>query len=111
MCIRDSTGTVEHFYQKAAAQRTVRDLKGVTWVQNDIVVKAQATENVVRSKIVSALHRNADLDSKDIHVVAAGHEVWLTGHTRSLAARGQAEAAAWSAPGVEWVHDNIIIGN
>ena len=104
------TGTAEHQYQKTAALRAVRDVKGVTWVQNDIVVKSQPSENVVRSKIVAAMHRTADLDSKDIHVVAAGHEVWLTGHTRSFAARTQAESAAWSSPGVELVHNTITIG-
>lgn len=103
------TGSVEHQFQKNAAFRAVRDIRGVSWVQNDINVKAQAAENVVRSKIVAAMHRNADLDSKDIHVMATGHEVWLSGHTRSFAARTQAEAAAWAAPGVELVHNNIDV--
>jgi osmotically-inducible protein OsmY len=103
------TGTVEFQYQKNNANRLVREVKGVTWVQNDITVKSQATTNVVRSKIVSALHRNADLGAKDIHVVTSGHEVWLSGTTNSLSARSQAEAAAWSAPGVERVHNNIRI--
>ena len=103
------TGTVNYQFQKHSAFRAVRDIKGVSRVQNDIFVKAQASETVVRSKIVSAMHRNADWDSKDIHVVATGHEVWLSGLTRSFAARTQAVAAAWSAPGVEVVHDNIRI--
>jgi osmotically-inducible protein OsmY len=104
------TGTVEHQYEKAAATNRVRDIKGVTWVRNDIDVKAQASEKVVRSRIVSALHRNADLDSRNIHVMAAGHEIWLSGTTRSLAAKGQAEASAWATPGVETVHNNIVVG-
>lgn len=104
------TGTVEHQFQKTAAFNRVHDIKGVSWVRNDIEVKAQASEKVVRSKIVSAMHRNADLDSANIHVMAAGHEIWLGGHTRSFAARAQAETAAWSAPGVQTVHNNITVG-
>ena len=104
------TGSVDHQFQKNSAFRAVRDIKGVSWIQNDIVVKAQASENVVRSKIVSAMHRNADWDSRGIYVVATGHEVWLSGHTSSFAARTQAVAAAWSAAGVEIVHDDIRIG-
>ena len=103
------TGTVNYQFQKNSAFRAVRDIKGVSRVQNDIFVKAHASETVVRSKIVSAMHRNADWDSRGIFVVATGHEVWLSGHTRSFAARTQAVAAAWSAPGVEIVHDNIRI--
>ena len=103
------TGTVEHHYETSAATNRIRDIKGVTWVCNDIEVKAQAVEKVVRSRIVSALHRNADLDSRNIHVMAADHEIWLSGTTRSLAAKGHAEAAAWATPGVETVHNNIVV--
>lgn len=104
------TGSVDYQFQKNSAFRAVRDIKGVSRIQNDIVVKAaQASENVVRSKIVSAMHRNADSDSRGIYVVATGHEVWLSGHTSSFAARTQAVAAAWSAAGVETVHNNIGI--
>lgn len=104
------TGTVEHQYEKTAATNRVRDIKGVAWVQNDIVVKAQASEKVIRSRIVSALHRSADLDARDIHVMAAGHEIWLSGTSRSLAAIARAEAAAWATPGVETVHNNLVVG-
>ena len=102
-------GIVEFEYQKRAVQRAIRDIKGVTWIQNDIVVKAQAASDVVRSKIVGAMHRNADLEAEEIHVVAKGHEVWLSGSARSLSASVHAELAAWSAPGVEIVHNNICI--
>ena len=103
------TGSVDFQFQKSSAFRAVSDTKGVSWIQNHIVVKAAASEKVIRSRIVSAMHRNADSDSKGIYVVATGHEVWLSGHTRSFAARTQAVAAAWSAPGVEIVHNNIRI--
>lgn len=103
------TGSVDFQFQKGSAFRAVRDTKGVSWIHNGIVVKAAASEKVIRSKIVSAMHRNADSDSKDIYVAATGHEVWLSGHAKSFAARTQAVASAWSAPGVEIVHNNIGI--
>lgn len=103
------TGAVDFHYQKKASFDAVRDVKGVTWVQNNITVQPHLSDNVVRSKIVAAMHRNADLDSRDISVVASGHEVWLSGTTRSYAARAQAETAAWASPGVEQVHNNILV--
>ena len=36
---------------------------------------AAASEKVIRSKIVSAMRRNADSDSRGIYVAATGHEV------------------------------------
>lgn len=103
------TGAVDFHYQKQGAFDAVRDVKGVTWVQNNISVQPHQSDNVVRSKIVAAMHRNADLDSRDISVVASGHEVWLSGTTRSYAARAQAETAAWASPGAEQVHNNIQV--
>ena len=104
------TGSVDFQFQRYSAFRAVRDTKGVSWIHNNIVVKAAAaSEKVIRSNIVSAMHRNADSDSRGIYVAATGHEVWLSGFTRSFAARTQAVAAAWPAPGVEIVHNNIRI--
>lgn len=104
------TGTVDHQYQKLAASRSARDTSGVRWVQNDLVVTPTASTKVVRSKIVAAMHRNADLDSRDVRVATEGNVVWLSGTTTSMTARSQAEMAAWSAPGVEEVHNEIRIG-
>lgn len=103
------SGSVAFHYQRKAAYDAVRDVRGVTWVQNNIVVHPHASDDVVRSKIVAAMHRNADIDARDISVVASGHEVWLSGTTRSYAARAQAETAAWASPGVEHVHNNIRV--
>jgi osmotically-inducible protein OsmY len=103
------TGTADHQYQKGAANRAVRDVKGVTGVQNDICVKSRSSGDAVRSKIVSAMHRNADLESQDIQVEVAGREVFLRGHTNSYGARQRAEAAAWAAPGIDAVHNQLTI--
>jgi osmotically-inducible protein OsmY len=102
-------GSVSYQFQKNAAYKAARDVKGVTWVDNDIVVMPEISERVIRSKIVGAMHRNADLDSRNIQVVTTDHEVWLGGYTRSYAAKAQAEFAAWSAPGVAAVHNNILL--
>lgn len=104
------TGTVDFQYQKDAANRAVRYVKGVRWVNNDIEVDSHVAQGVVRSKIVSALHRNADLEASRIHVATTDHDVWLSGTARSFAERRQAEVAAWSAPGVRAVHNNIVVG-
>jgi osmotically-inducible protein OsmY len=104
------TGTVEYQHQKNHAARAIREVKGVSAIHNDITLTARASEKVVRSRIVAAIHRSADVDARKIHVTTSGQEVWLSGHAHSLAARTIAENAAWASPGVQKVHSNIQVG-
>ena len=64
----------------------------------------------VKECIESALRRSAELDSKQILVSATAGRVTLRGHVRSLAERDDAERAAWSAPGVTAVNDELLVG-
>jgi osmotically-inducible protein OsmY len=102
-------GTVEWMYQKAAAERAVRYLKGVRGVFNHITVTPTVSPEDVQHRITEALHRHADIDARRISVEAIGGHVVLTGNVQSWIERREAERAAWTVPGVTFVDDRLTI--
>jgi osmotically-inducible protein OsmY len=96
--------------ERRTAQQVVESVDGVGYVVNEISVKTRPSEASVRSRIASAFHYIADVDAQTIHVTTRGNEVWLGGSVHSLAARTCAESAAWTTPGVEEVHNDLIVG-
>jgi osmotically-inducible protein OsmY len=102
-------GKVNWQFQKSAAEKTVRKLIGVKGVTNFIEVKPQVSKVEVKSVIESALKRSAELDASRIKVDTEGDKVILRGTVRSWAEREEAEHAAWRAPGVGSVDNQIVI--
>ena len=103
------TGTVPWQYQKAAAEKMVEHLHGVKGVANSIIVKAPVTAADVRHKIEEAFRRSADIDAKRVSVEAHNGTVVLKGTVHSLTERAAAEHAAWAAPGVIALDDQLIV--
>lgn len=102
-------GDVDWQYQSGAAERAVRNLTGVRGVTNSLHVKKLPTTTDVKTRIESALRRHAELDAKLIRVEAIDGRVTLSGTVRSRAEREEAEFAAWSAPGVTKVDDQLFV--
>jgi osmotically-inducible protein OsmY len=105
-------GTLDSYHQSAAAERAVRDLRGVKGVSNAILLRppVEAVKKIdVAAKIEAALKRSAEIDARRINVSAFDGRVILTGNVRSWAERHDAELAAWAAPGVMEVDDRLSI--
>jgi osmotically-inducible protein OsmY len=102
-------GEVEWQFQSIAAERAIRNLTGVRGVTNVLQIKKRPSAPDVRQRIESAFKRHAELDSKQIAVEAIDGRVTLRGKVRSWAERKDAEFAAWSAPGVTKVEDELLV--
>jgi osmotically-inducible protein OsmY len=102
-------GRVTWQFQKDAAARAVHDLAGVLGVTNQITLQPNVVASDVRTKIEAALRRSAEIESRRIHVNVHDGEVVLTGNVHSWAERQEAERAAWAAPGVTSVDDQLAV--
>jgi osmotically-inducible protein OsmY len=103
------TGEVDWLYQRKSAEDTASCLRGVIGVANQIAVKPLVSPINVKQKIESAFQRHSVLDAKRLSVEAVGSKVILTGIVHSWIEKQEAGAAAWAAPGVSDVENNIII--
>ena len=102
-------GQVRWNFERDAAERAVRYLTGVVSVHNSITLKPQTSTAQVKEKIESALQRQATTDSNSIHIDTSGGKVTLTGHASSWQSIDDARNAAWAAPGVNQVVDQLRI--
>ena len=105
------TGEVNWRYQANDAGAAVHNLNGVSLVINQIHVKSPVGVFEIKDKIQQALRRSAELDASRITVQTDGSKVVLGGKVHAWFERGIAEQAAWSAPGVTDVQDQIQIGS
>ena len=103
------TGKVGWQYQRSAAADAVRALGGVLGVSNRIELMPHACTTDIKQRIEEALKRNAEVEAKAIAVEVIGGKVILNGTVNALTERNAAEKAAWSAPGVETVVNNVVI--
>lgn len=103
-------GGVQSHFERSAAERAVRNLTGVRGISNHITIQGVSVkpDEVVR-KIKAALHRSAEFESNNIVVETMDGRVTLRGSVRSWAERMDAERAAWQAPGVTALDDQLVV--
>jgi len=78
-------------------------------VSNSMSIKPLASAGDVIQAIKRALHRAAQVDAERISVEAKDGKITLRGSVRSWAEREEAEHAAWAAPGVFEVQNDILV--
>ncbi len=103
------TGTVDWRFQSDEARKMAGRVTGVLGVTNLIEVKKLPVPADIKDRITQAFKRQASLDANSVTVVAEGGTVRLGGKVRAWSERGVAERAAWAAPGVTRVEDNIVV--
>jgi osmotically-inducible protein OsmY len=103
------SGKVKWNFQREGAENALRNLSGVKGLTDEITLETQPTPKDVNKRISDALSRNAQLDARRITVTTDGNTAVLDGSVRSWAERDEAETAAWSAPGVNTVRNNLEV--
>jgi osmotically-inducible protein OsmY len=102
-------GELEWDYQRKEAVRVVQKLNGVRTINNYIRLRPFLKPENIKDKIAAAFMRIATIDSQKISVEVDGGKVILRGSVRSMAEHDDAENAAWAAPGVTSVENDLVL--
>ena len=105
------SGHVAYGYQVNVAEAAVRYLMGVTGILNNITIKPSAKMADVKQNIEDAFERQARLDAKDIEVRLNDDKVTLKGFVASWREKDDAARAAWAAPGVCKVENQLLVSH
>jgi osmotically-inducible protein OsmY len=103
------TGCVDWHFQREAARVAVASLRGVSDVIVDVTIRPTPSRAETKDAIHAALARGARLEAQNIDVEFIGHMVTLRGQARSWYERREAENAAWSAPGITEVDNQLVV--
>lgn len=102
-------GTVDWQYQREAAESAIRYQLGVRGITNAIKLSPRATVADVKDKIEAAFKRSAGIDASRITVEAYDGKVVLRGQVHSWTEKNEAQYAAWAAPGVFAVENDLVV--
>lgn len=103
------SGEVDWDYQRSNAERTVHQTLGVVGVSNRVTLKPRTVPTDVSNRIKDALARQAEREARGIEVSITGSTATLRGAVHSWAERNAAQGAAWSAPGVTLVVNELKV--
>ena len=104
------TGKANWQYQRDEADFVVSNIVGTLDVFDEIELEYPTpNRGDVKESIKKAFKRNAALDAKDLDVSTGNGSVTLKGTVSSWAEHDEAVDAAWAAPGVSSVHDQLTV--
>ncbi|WP_445956381.1 BON domain-containing protein [Yeosuana sp.] len=103
------TGEVQWAYQKDSAKSSVENLLGVKGVSNAIILKQAVEPYQVKERIRKALERSSEIEAKNIDVIVEGHKVKLRGKVHSITEKDEVRKAAYFAPGVYEVENELEV--
>lgn len=103
------SGEADWEYQRNMAETAIENLNGVKRVVNEIKIEPKPIAGDISKQISTAFHRYASIDAHKVQVSVLADKVSLNGTVRSWSEREQAEDAAWAAPGVNQVVNNLVV--
>lgn len=103
------SGELMWSYQKNAAKNAIENLVGVKGVINSITLKQTVEPYQIKERITKAFERSAEFDANKINIQVVGHTVTLTGVVHSIKEKDEARKAAFFAPGVTKVDNNLRV--
>lgn len=103
------TGEVDWNYQRHNAEVVVRPVTGVVGVSNNVALRERDASEYVAQRIQDALTRYAQEQAQNIKVLVEAGTVTLRGTVATLAERDAVQAAAWSAPGISRVVNELRV--
>jgi len=104
------TGEVEWNHQRLRVETIAHAMIGVAGITNHITLRPRATQGDVQTGIEQALKRQAEREAHRVQVEVNGSTVHLRGAVHSWQERDAAAGAAWSAPGVRAVVNDLRVG-
>jgi len=102
-------GNAEWHFERERAEAAARRVRGILGVTNSIRLEPRVSAGEIKHKIEKAFRRSAQVNAQNVHVAVNGSEVELKGSVYSWAERDEAQRAAWLAPGVTHVDNQITI--
>jgi len=104
------TGSTDWQYQRDEAEYVASNIAGAFDVINEIEINHPKPDaGDVKDSIKKAFKRNASLDAGDLDVATSNGSVTLRGTVRSWSEHDEAVDAAWAAPGVTAVYDDLSV--
>jgi osmotically-inducible protein OsmY len=104
------TGTADWQYQRDEAELVASNIVGALDVIDEIELKDPTpSAGDVQESIRKAFKRNAALDADDLNISSDNGMVTIDGNVSSWAEHDEVIDAAWAAPGVTSVHDNMTV--
>ena len=103
------SGEIEWQYQRINILRNIEHVSGVINIIDKLVLKPHVSAHDIQQKIKDALERHASLEAGKIDVKVINGTVTLSGTVESIEEMDRVEDAAWKAPGVTKLVDNLRI--